>query len=102
MKILAANRLIDGGAVWLGEDGLWVDDIRQAHIARDREAELRLLEIACLAVQRNEVVDAECVDIEIVGDVVRPLRLRERIRATGPSIYPELSKSSPKTSASLT
>ena len=92
MKILAANRLTDGVAVWLGEDDVWVEDISQARVVRDKEGEESLLRTGEVAFQRNEVVDAELVDVEVVDGAIRPLRLRERIRAAGPTIHPEIGK----------
>lgn len=92
MKILAANRLTDGVAVWLGEDDVWVEDISQARVVRDKEGEESLLRTGEAAFQRNEVVDAELVDVEVVDGAIRPLRLRERIRAAGPTIHPEIGK----------
>lgn len=92
MKILAANRLTDGEAVWLGEDDIWVEDVGRARIVRDKEGEESLLRAGEAAFLRNEVVDAELVDIELVEGSIRPLRLRERIRAAGPTIHPEIGK----------
>ncbi len=34
----------------------------------------------------NKVVDVNIIDVEEVGGVLRPVRMRERIRAEGPSI----------------
>jgi len=101
MKLLAANRLIDGVAVWLGPDGGWVEDISDAEIVRDKEGEARLEQLGQEAVAKNLVLDIELVDVEIVDGTVRPLRLRERIRAMGPSIHPELGKQAAKRSVSL-
>lgn len=96
MKLLAAHRLTDGEAVWFSADARWVDDIGQAEIARDPEGVERLQQAGREAVARNEVVDAELIDVEIIDGAVRPLRLRERIRAAGPSIHPELGKQARK------
>lgn len=92
MKILAANRLRDGEAVWLATDGNWADTIQAAEIARDKVAEEKLEAIGKLAFQRNEVVDVELIDVELVDGAIRPLRLRERIKAAGPTIHPNLGK----------
>ncbi|WEX09327.1 DUF2849 domain-containing protein [Chelativorans sp. AA-79] len=101
MKLVAANRLIDGVAVWLGPDGGWVEDISEAEIARDKETQERLERTGREAFVRNEVLDVELIDVEIVDGTVRPLRLRERIRAAGPSIHPELGKQAKKPAVSL-
>lgn len=100
MKLLAANRLIDGVAVWLGPDGSWVEDIAEAEIVRDKEGEARLEKLGQEAAAKNIVLDLELIDVEIVDGFPRPLRLRERIRAMGPSIHPELGKQAAKRSVS--
>jgi|SRR5690606_18980700 hypothetical protein len=96
MKLLAANRLSDGEAVWLAPGGNWVEDINEAEVVRDPDDAARLEEAGRRATARNEVVEVELIDVEIVDGKVRPIRLRERIRAAGPSIHPELGKQAKK------
>ena len=71
MKMLAANRLSDGEAVWLAADGNWVDEISHAETVRDKDGEERLLAAGRDATGRNEVVDAELVDVEIIDGSAR-------------------------------
>jgi hypothetical protein len=92
MKILTANRLTDGEAVWLAPDHSWAVSIAIAEIARDKASEEKLERTGRAALLKNEVVDVVLVDIEIVDGAVRPLRLRERIRAAGPSNRTDLGK----------
>lgn len=101
MKLLAANRLLDGEAVWLAPDGRWTDTIAEAEVVRDKDGEERLLAAAREASQQNLVVDTELIDVEIVDGEIRPIRLRERIRAAGPSIHPELGKQAKKRPVAL-
>jgi hypothetical protein len=90
MKILAANRLRDGQAVWFSAELGWAETIAAADIAREKADEERLALIGQAGKQDNEIVDPELIDVEIVGGAIRPLRLRERIRAAGPTIRPDL------------
>ena len=92
MKVLTANRLIDGEAVWFGSDQLWHETIDYAEVARDKEAEERLERLGKEAFARNEVVDVDLIDVELLGGEIRPLRLRERIRAAGPTNRTDLGK----------
>ncbi|MBY8917239.1 DUF2849 domain-containing protein [Nitratireductor sp. L1-7-SE] len=92
MKIVAANRLTDGETVWLGAGDRWVDTIDAAHVARDPEDEARIAAAGNLALAANIVIDVSLVDVEIVEGRILPRRLRERIRAGGPSIHPEIGK----------
>jgi hypothetical protein len=91
VKVLTANRLTDGIAVWYA-DGGWADTVDNADIAHDKAAEDRLEAIGALASARNEVVDVNLIDVSVVGGVVEPVRLREKIRATGPTIRNDLGK----------
>lgn len=85
-RVLTANRLHDGVAVWLGANGQWALSLKDALLARHDEA-LAALEIAGRrALDDNRVVDVNLIDVEETSDGLRPLRLRERIRADGPSI----------------
>ncbi|WP_274423745.1 DUF2849 domain-containing protein [Chelativorans sp. YIM 93263] len=97
MKLLTANRLSDGEAVWLGSGERWVESIDQAELARDKEAQERLEQIGREAQARDEVVDVNLIDVDLVDGKARPIRLRERIRAAGPTIHHQLGKQARKT-----
>lgn len=86
LQILTANRLTDGVVVWYDVDGQWSLGIERAEIARDKDAAARLEAIGKQAFAANLVVDVNLIDVEEVDGVIRPLRLRERIRAEGPTI----------------
>lgn len=92
MKVLTANRLIDGIAVWLGANGEWLDFIDHALVARHPEAVAALEEIGKSAFAKNLVLDVDVIDVEEVEGRIVPLRMRERIRAAGPSVRPDLGK----------
>lgn len=91
MKILTANRLIDGEAVWYA-DGAWAETIDGADVAEDKAAEERLDAIGNAGLANNEVVDVNLVDVTIVDGKIEPVRLRERIRAAGPTNRNDLGK----------
>ncbi|UJW73685.1 DUF2849 domain-containing protein [Rhizobium sp. SL42] len=85
-KVLTANRLSDGIAVWLDASGHWTERLQDAFVARHVEA-VDALEVAGRqAFASNLVVDVNVIDIEEKDGLLRPLRLRERIRAEGPTI----------------
>lgn len=92
MKVLTANRLTDGEAVWFGSDQVWHETIDYAEVARDKAAEDRLEAFGKQAFARNEVVDVDLIDVELLEGEIRPLRLRERIRAAGPTNRTDLGK----------
>lgn len=84
-KILTANRLADGLVVYLGDSG-WTEDIGRARRAEAEDAAEALLAEGEQAVARNEVADAWLIDYE----ADRAVRRRERIRALGPTVRPDL------------
>ena len=92
MKVLTANRLTDGESVWLGSDESWHETIDNADVARDKAAEERLDLLGKASHARNEVVDVDIIDVELRDGEIRPLRLRERIRAAGPTNRTDLGK----------
>jgi len=92
MKILTANRLSDGEAVWFAKDGSWAESIDPAQVVGDKEGEARLEASGKAALENNEVVDVNLIDVDVVEDSIVPLRLRERIRAAGPTNRTDLGK----------
>jgi Protein of unknown function (DUF2849) len=91
MKVLTANRLTDGEAVWYSAAGTWSLTIEGSEIAHDKAAEERLEAIGKAAFLNNEVVDVSLIDV-VVDGAIRPVRLRERIRAAGPTNRTDLGK----------
>ncbi|MDA4847149.1 DUF2849 domain-containing protein [Hoeflea poritis] len=93
-KVLTANRLTDGIAVWLGANGQWLESIDNALIGRHQEAVDALEEAGKSAFNDNLVVDVDLIDVEEIDGDIFPIRLRERIRAAGPTIRTDLGKQS--------
>ena len=91
MKVLTANRLTDGIAVWYA-DGGWAETVGHADLAHDKAAEDRLEAIGAAAYANNEVVDVNLIDVDVVDGQIKPLRLREVIRAAGPTNRTDLGK----------
>ncbi len=85
-KVLTANRLTDGIAVWLDASGIWVEDLQSALVARHAEALASLEEIGKRDFSENKVVDVNIIDVAEEDGQLWPTRLRERIRAAGPTI----------------
>src|SRR5262245_27514872 len=92
MKILTANRLTDDEAVWYSTDTRCSETIVDAELARDKVAEARLEAIGKAAYENNEVVDVNLIDVDLVDGAIKPLRLREQIRAAGPTNRIDLGK----------
>ena len=88
---ITANRLLDGIAVWLGPDGGWVEEVGEAAIFEGPAIEAALA-VAKRDVAARLVVDVYPLDVERVDGRTRPLHLRERMKALGPSVRPDLGK----------
>ena len=92
MKVLTANRLSDGEAVWYASQGGWIESLQGADGAEDKLAESLLEGIGKVAYDNNEVVDVNLIDVQVLDGTIVPLRLREQIRAAGPSNRSDLGK----------
>ena len=85
MKVLTANRLTDGEAVWYSDSNGWQETIEGAALAADKAAEERLDSIGKKAFAENFALDVDLIDVQLLDARIVPLRLRERIRAAGPT-----------------
>ena len=87
--IVTAQRLRDGTVVYLGSAHAWVDSV-EAAIPMTRPDADAALEWLRLPENQLEVVDAYAVPIAASEGAIVPLKIRERIRARGPTVLPEL------------
>lgn len=84
MDILTGNELLSGATVYLDRDGNWVEELQLARPFGKDEAEARDAAIAATkATGRINSLEIEAVSVE--DGVVVPDRLREKIRAEGPT-----------------
>ena len=86
LQVLTASRLTDGIAVFCGSDGTWTPDILGAAGAQDDTARRALEVRAAQAVDDQHVVDPYFIDVTESAGTFQPVRLRERIRASGPTV----------------
>lgn len=92
MKVVTANRLIDGEVVWLGAGDAWVDQIAAARVLYSKEDVAAALAAGQASADRREVVDVYEIDVSGEDGKLVPVRLREQIRAKGPTTHPGLGK----------
>lgn len=84
MEILTGNELISGGTVYLDKAGNWVEDLQAARIfGKDEIAERDAALVATKGTGR--VISLEIEEVSIEAGQIVPKRLRERIRAAGPT-----------------
>jgi hypothetical protein len=89
MKVLTANRLDDGEAVFLAKGG-WAPRFGEADLYDDDEAAMAAE--AHAKTQITVVVDPYLIDVIPVEDGWAPLSYRERVRAMGPTNKPDHGK----------
>ena len=84
MDILTGNELTSGATVYLDGNGNWIEDLQAARLfSKDEKAELDGALAATKAGGR--VISLEVEEVEQVDGAIVPKRLRERIRAAGPT-----------------
>lgn len=82
-QIVTANSLLEGDAVFRTAEGEWTRDVNRAGLLADKAA-AESANAAALADGR--VVDVAVIDVTVDGSAIVPVRLRERIRAFGPTV----------------
>jgi len=86
MQIITANRLDSGLVVFRTEDGGWSTEIADARIVDGDEAIEAALEASAEDVRARIIVDPYGVPVVLEAGAPVPVRLRERIRAQGPTV----------------
>ena len=85
-EILTANRLYDGDVVYRTVAGDWVADVEAAELIGTADR-LTAAEAAAQAdVKASKVLDVVSVPVDVNDGHIVPKRLRERIRAFGPTV----------------
>lgn len=84
-KVVTANGLLEGEAVWLTADDRWSADMSEAELIEDEAiAQDRLLFAIS---QPDVVVGAYLTDARRGADGPEPIHFREDFRSVGPSNY---------------
>lgn len=89
MKLITANRLLDGAVVYRSAEGAWVERLEEA--ARFAAAEEKAA-LASAAQDVLAVVKPYVVALEAPNRFAKREQVREAIRAAGPSVRPDLGK----------
>ena len=91
MQIITGNSLGDGRVVFQTPFG-WTHAINEAELFITKEALEEALQRANKAAAENRVVEPYAIDVTRGAAGIVPLRLREKIRADGPSAGNSLPK----------
>lgn len=84
LQIVTANRLRDGRVVFLTASSQWSESVTESAVAADEDAATRLLAVGDEAERRCEVIAPYLIEVE--GPTLRPVAMREAIRAKGPTV----------------
>ena len=84
MRILTGNDLRNGRVVWWDGQG-WSLHVDAAVDVGDQGADIAAAESAA-----RRVVDANVIEGERTAEGVRPAHIKDRIRALGPTVRPDL------------
>jgi hypothetical protein len=85
LQAITANRLSDGLVVFLAAGGRWAEDVHLAEAFDGKEALDAALAVAAEAEKARVVVGPYAIDVAAGAHGLEPTRLRERIRAFGPT-----------------
>jgi hypothetical protein len=92
-QVLTANRLVVGEVVYWNEAQGWVSRLEEAQVLADSEADA-VLARADESVQKREVVAPYLFDVRLEKGIAVPVKVREAIRAAGPTVRLDLGKQS--------
>jgi hypothetical protein len=84
MEILTGNELMSGATVYLDREGRWVEDLQQARLFLKEELEAKEAAIAATR-KTGRINSLEVETVSLRDGVIYPDRIRERIRAEGPT-----------------
>lgn len=91
-EMIAASRLSDGLVVFLDADGAWTEDFHRGAVLTDAAAKQQAVARAEAAAAANLVVEPYPIELELRAGHLAPKALRERIRASGPTVRSDLGK----------
>jgi len=89
-QMIIANRLVDGAVVFLDPDEKWTTAIAAGAVIDDEAEAQRLHGVAKQLEVRCEVIDPLLIQVKVENGAVRPVEIREVIRAFGPTVRTDL------------
>jgi len=84
VDILTGNEVMSGATVYLTKTGEWVEELQQARVFLKEEVEARDAAIAATK-KTMRINSLEVETVTLKDGVIVPDRIRERIRAEGPT-----------------
>src|SRR5215471_8332201 len=85
-QMIIANRLVDGAVVFLAPGEGWTTAIASGVVIEDEAEAQRLLGAAKQLEARSPVIDPQVIQVRVEDGALRPVEIRELIRAFGPTV----------------
>jgi hypothetical protein len=92
MQVVTGNRVTDGVVVYLAAAGGWTERLDEARVVEGAEALEAAVAAGKAAEAKQIVVEAYPIDVARGPSGLKALRLREKIRAEGPSVREDLAR----------
>jgi hypothetical protein len=92
LQMIIANRLADGAVVFLAPDHAWVGEIAAGRVIENAAEAEALLGLAREHEARCIVVDPQLIEVVDANGGLRPVAIREAIRAFGPTVRTDLAE----------
>ena len=92
LQVVIANRLRDGFVAFLDSEGGWATYLDEARVGSTEAESDEMLAIAQRAAEENLVIDPQLIHVVSDGGTLTPVKIREAIRATGPTNRTDLGK----------
>ena len=89
--MLTANRLRDGDVLYRKGTG-WVPLLADGDVYPDQASADAALQAATAELVRNEFVAPYLFEVRVSNGSVKPVKVREIIRAAGPTVHPHTGK----------
>ena len=96
-QVITANRLRDGVVVFVGPGLQWVERLPEAEVYTALDTAAAALQAAQKDEAANLVLDIYAIDVADRQGELKPIKLREAIRAQGPTVHPEHGKMTGRT-----
>lgn len=91
-QVVTGNRLTDGAVVYLDASGGWTEKLEEARVAQGADDLEDAVAVGKDGEKKQIVVEAYPIDVERVAGALRALRIREKIRAEGPTVRTDLAR----------
>lgn len=91
-QVITGNRLADGVVVYLDATGGWTERLNEARVAEGPEDLEAALALGKQSEAAQIVVEAYPIDVAREAGGLKTLRIREDIRARGPTVREDLAR----------